>query len=220
MWAHFGCGSVAQLLTESKWISQGGFSLHSRCIVPSHDGQLTSCSSTGFAKFILNRMWKYQRPEKLNKSSLSIPEWRPMPVKSFTDLTLSVYKLHQRPAWIVSWSLVTKIVVSKVKNPCNLANFSKIGSENSNCAINHRPTFSKYQAELTIYSSKPMVLGDGNGVSPTPPIKVIKPWASLCSLNLDCCLLLGPKLFASSPHPRRESPNTPCTSKVKTHSTY
>ena len=119
MWAHFGCGSVAQLLTESKWISQGGFSLHSRCIVPSHDGQLTSCSSTGFAKFILNRMWKYQRPEKLNKSSLSIPEWRPMPVKSFTDLTLSVYKLHQRPAWIVSWSLVTKIVVSKVKTPAS-----------------------------------------------------------------------------------------------------
>ena len=125
MWAHFGCGSVAQLLTESKWISQGGFSLHSRCIVPSHDGQLTSCSSTGFAKVILNRMWKYRRPEKLNKSSLSIPEWRPMPVKSFTDLTLSVYKLHQRPAWIVSWSLVTKIVVSKVKTPAILPTFQK-----------------------------------------------------------------------------------------------
>ena len=125
MWAHSGCGSVTQLLTESKWTSKGGFSLHSRCFVPSHDGQLTSCSSTGFAKFILNRMWKYQRPEELNKSSLSIPEWRPMPVKSFTDLTLSVYKLHQRPAWIVSWSLVTKIVVSKVKTPAILPTFQK-----------------------------------------------------------------------------------------------
>merc|ERR1712052_14552 len=102
--AHSGCGSVTQLLTESKWTSKGGFSLHSRCFVPSHDGQLTSCSSTGFAKVILNRMWKYRRPEKLNKSSLSIPEWRPMSVKSSTDLTLSVYKLHQSPALIVSWT--------------------------------------------------------------------------------------------------------------------
>ena len=131
-------------------------------------------------------------PDGANKSSLSIPELRPMPVKSFTDLTLSVYKLHQSPAWIVSWSLVTKIVVSKVKTSAILPLFKNRLWKFQLC---YQPpaNFSEYQTEWAIYSSKPMVLGDGNGVSPTPPIKVIKPGASLCSLNLDCCLLLGPK---------------------------